>query len=156
MKSIAIACVIATAASGFSGAAFARDDWQRHHDAPQAPGLAPHPHTAYRTQVQPAYSYQRVQPAYSYQYVQPAQNYNYGYGNDGYGNYGYPYAPPAYAVGGYVPHSYRQPNYYVNDWNAHNLYAPPYGHQWVRTDTGDFLLMALATGIIASLILRNR
>jgi Ni/Co efflux regulator RcnB len=199
MKSIAIACAIATAASGFSGAAFARDpfardrdhdgrddraerreerredrreqrrearrDWQRSHETVQAPGLAPHPRTTYRTQVQPAYSHRQVQPAYSYrqvqpahsyQYVQPAQSYDYGYGNYGYGNYGYQYARPAYAVGGYVPYSYRQPTYYVNDWHAHNLYAPPYGHQWVRTDTGDFLLMALATGLIASLILSHR
>lgn len=57
--------------------------------------------------------------------------------------------------GGYVPQEYRHARYYVNDWNAYNLYAPPYGYQWVQTDTGDFLLMALATGLIANLLLNG-
>jgi Ni/Co efflux regulator RcnB len=54
------------------------------------------------------------------------------------------------------PRSYsyvNSPRYWVNDWHARHLYAPPYGYQWVETDTGDVLLMALATGLIASVIL---
>jgi Ni/Co efflux regulator RcnB len=42
--------------------------------------------------------------------------------------------------------------HYVNDWRAHHPYAPPYGYQWVRADDGgDFLLVAIATGLIANL-----
>lgn len=61
-----------------------------------------------------------------------------------------------YYRGDYVPYEYRQRHYYVNDWRARHLYAPPRGYQWVETDTGDYLLMALATGLIANLVLNSR
>lgn len=65
------------------------------------------------------------------------------------------YAGPRYAVGGYVPYAFRAHRYWVNDWRAYNLAPPPYGYTWVETDSGDFLLMALATGLIASIILNQ-
>ena len=55
--------------------------------------------------------------------------------------------------GDYLPPEYRQRRAYVNDWRAHRLYAPPVGHQWVQVDTGDYLLIALTTGVIANLLL---
>jgi Ni/Co efflux regulator RcnB len=60
---------------------------------------------------------------------------------------------PRFRSGDYLPPEYRQRHYYVNDWRAHRLYAPPAGHQWVQVDTGDYLLIALTTGIIANLLL---
>jgi Ni/Co efflux regulator RcnB len=52
--------------------------------------------------------------------------------------------------GGYLPRAYWQPTYYVNDWQAYpGLYAPPYGYQWMNID-GNFLLVALANGLIAN------
>lgn len=54
--------------------------------------------------------------------------------------------------GGYVPYEYRHQRYYVNDWRARHLSPPPYGYQWVQSDSGDIILMALATGLIANLI----
>jgi Ni/Co efflux regulator RcnB len=62
-------------------------------------------------------------------------------------------APPPYYRGGYLPYEYRSQRYWVNDWRARHLAPPPYGYQWVQTDTGDLLLVALATGLIANLIL---
>lgn len=60
---------------------------------------------------------------------------------------------PRYHRGGYLPYQYRGPTYRVHDWHAHpGLYAPPYGHQWMQVD-GEFLLVALATGLIANAIL---
>ena len=59
-----------------------------------------------------------------------------------------------YYRGGYAP-QYRSHSYAVHDWNRYHLSAPPYGHQWVQTDTGDFLLVALATGLIANLLLNQ-
>ena len=53
--------------------------------------------------------------------------------------------------GEYVPHHYRQRQYYVNDWHAHQLYAPPYGYHWVRVGN-DVLLTALATGVVLDVL----
>lgn len=39
----------------------------------------------------------------------------------------------------------------VSDHRRHNLKAPPRGHRWVR-DGNDFLLVAIGTGIIASIV----
>ncbi len=62
---------------------------------------------------------------------------------------------PQYRRGEYVPDPYRQRQYYVNDWRARHLSAPPYGYQWVQRDGGDYLLVALATGLIANLLLNQ-
>ncbi|GAB3764942.1 hypothetical protein GCM10028796_21080 [Ramlibacter monticola] len=93
--------------------------------------------------------------AQAQRHVQPAPNYGYGYGH-GY-DYGrqpvYRAPAPRFYQGGYLPYQYRDRAYYVNDWRAYRgLYAPPYGHQWVNVD-GDFLLVALATGLIATALL---
>ena len=48
---------------------------------------------------------------------------------------------------------YRDPTYYV-DYRAVHLRAPPPGYRWVRVDN-DYMMVALATGLIASLILNN-
>jgi len=49
---------------------------------------------------------------------------------------------------------YRDRAYYVNDWDHHHLRRPPRGHVWVQVG-GDYVLMAVATGIIASIILNH-
>jgi Ni/Co efflux regulator RcnB len=40
----------------------------------------------------------------------------------------------------------------VNDWRGHGLRTPPRGYQWVQTG-GDYVLVAIATGIISELLL---
>ena len=60
-----------------------------------------------------------------------------------------------YRRGGYLPVQYRQTRYYVTDWRARRLRAPPRGYHWVRSDNGDFLMVAIATGIIASIFAGN-
>jgi len=47
------------------------------------------------------------------------------------------------------------PTYAVNDYYGYGLRAPPRGYYWRRSDAGDFLLVALATGIIADLVLSH-
>ncbi len=47
------------------------------------------------------------------------------------------------------------PTYVVRDYRGYGLRAPPHGYYWRRSDAGDYLLVALATGIITDLILRN-
>lgn len=63
-------------------------------------------------------------------------------------------APPRWARGGYV-HQYHRPTYVVRDYRGYGLRQPPRGHHWVRDDYGDYLLVAIATGLIADLILNR-
>lgn len=111
-----------------------RDDrgWRQ---GPHAGAYQPRYEAPQPRYVAPARQY-APQPSYSYRYEQPS----------------YRSHVPRFHRGGHLPHEYRQRAYYVNDWHSHGgLYAPPYGHQWVNVD-GDFLLVALATGIIANLL----
>jgi Ni/Co efflux regulator RcnB len=76
-------------------------------------------------------------------------NRHYGYRN-GYGN--------GYRVqmrrGERLSHDYGR-YYVVNDWHRHNrLYAPQRGYQWVQVGS-DYALVAIATGIIAHVLLNN-
>jgi len=53
-----------------------------------------------------------------------------------------------------LPVQYRSKHYVVNDWHGHGLKRPPHGYHWVQYG-GDYLLVAIATGVIAQLILSN-
>ena len=56
--------------------------------------------------------------------------------------------------GGRLPAEYRNRQYVVDDWRGHHLSAPPRGYHWVQTG-GDYVLVAITTGIIANLLLNN-
>ena len=56
--------------------------------------------------------------------------------------------------GGKLNKEYRAQRYVVNDWRNRHLSAPPRGHQWVRAGN-DYVLAAIATGIIAQVLLSN-
>lgn len=73
------------------------------------------------------------------------------------------YAPPRYAPPRYeaYPRWSRgaryntrgyAPTYVVNDYYGYGLRQPPRGYHWRRDDRGDFLLVAIATGIIAEVL----
>jgi Ni/Co efflux regulator RcnB len=97
---------------------------------------------------------------------------NRGYDNRRYENSGYEYRNYGFHEGGYrgqgrgvgpshswyrgdrLPYEYRTRHYVVDDWRSHHLYAPPRGYQWVQSG-GDYLLVAVATGIIASILLNQ-
>jgi Ni/Co efflux regulator RcnB len=64
---------------------------------------------------------------------------------------GYPQPHAEWKRGGRVPTDYRGRNYVVNDYRAYHLNAPPRGYQWVGVG-GDYVLAAIATGIIAQII----
>lgn len=49
---------------------------------------------------------------------------------------------------------YLQPQYYV-DYHEHHLAPPPAGHRWVRDPDGRYILVAVATGIIADILLHH-
>ncbi|OOG64915.1 hypothetical protein B0E46_05860 [Rhodanobacter sp. B04] len=60
-----------------------------------------------------------------------------------------------YKRGGYVPVEYRDRRYVVDDWRVYHLRQPPYGYHYVRGDDGQFLLVAVATGVIADILLSH-
>ncbi|CAE6814570.1 MULTISPECIES: RcnB family protein [Paraburkholderia] len=51
-----------------------------------------------------------------------------------------------------LPTEYRDRNYVVDNWHEHGLQAPPRGYQWVGVN-GDYVLAAIATGVIANVLL---
>lgn len=58
----------------------------------------------------------------------------------------------AYFRGDRLPPRYRERQYVVEDWRGHRLSAPPRGYHWVQSG-GDYILVAIATGIILQLLL---
>jgi Ni/Co efflux regulator RcnB len=70
--------------------------------------------------------------------------------------------PPPHAHGGppprhwqrgqYLPPTYRARTYVIDDWRGHHLRQPPRGHRWVQVGA-DYVLIAIATGLIAQVIL---
>lgn len=56
--------------------------------------------------------------------------------------------------GGRLPSEYRNRQYVVDDWRDHHLRRPPRGYHWVQAGP-DYLLVAIATGVIASILLNQ-
>jgi Ni/Co efflux regulator RcnB len=71
-------------------------------------------------------------------------------------HYGPP-GPPPWARGRHYRYHGYGPTYVVHDYRPyrHRLYAPPRGYYWRRSDAGEFLLVAIATGIIADIVLNH-
>jgi len=59
---------------------------------------------------------------------------------------------PEFRRGGRLPHAVRHTHYVVNDWRGHRLAPPPRGHHWVQVGP-DYVLAAVATGLIVNLVL---
>jgi Ni/Co efflux regulator RcnB len=60
----------------------------------------------------------------------------------------------SYDRGGRLPAQYRGHRCVVDNWREHRLSAPPRGCHWVQTG-GDYVLVAITTGIIASILLSH-
>ena len=56
-----------------------------------------------------------------------------------------------WARGQTIPYQYRR-SWYINDYHRYGYRAPPRGYAYYRTDTGDIVLAAIATGVILSLL----
>ncbi|GAA5082744.1 RcnB family protein [Lysobacter panacisoli] len=50
---------------------------------------------------------------------------------------------------------YVERRVYVDDYPRYHLHEPPRGHRWVRSDDGRYVLIAVATGIIADVLLHH-
>ncbi len=85
-----------------------------------------------------------------------------GYYDNNRWNYGPPpadrYGRPGFALG-YQPWArgqrlgYYSDRYSVVNYREHNLRRPSRGYNWVQDDRGDFLLVAIASGVIAQVII---
>src|SRR5450830_1172694 len=60
----------------------------------------------------------------------------------------------AFHRGDRLPPEYRGHQYVVDNWREHRLSAPPRGYHWVQTG-GDYVLVAIGTGVILNLIFGN-
>jgi Ni/Co efflux regulator RcnB len=58
---------------------------------------------------------------------------------------------PDWRRGQRLSSDYRDREYVVDDWHDHGLRQPPRGYQWVGVG-GDYLLVAVTSGIIAQVI----
>ena len=58
----------------------------------------------------------------------------------------------AFHRGDRLPPYFRSHRYVVDDWREHGLHAPPRGYHWVQTG-GDYVLVAITTGVILELLL---
>lgn len=83
---------------------------------------------------------------YSYGYAQP---YYYGGYQPYYGG-GY-YNQSRWYRGAVLPYNYRR-SWYIDDYYRYGYSRPPRGYGYYRTNTGDIVLAALATGVILSII----
>jgi Ni/Co efflux regulator RcnB len=106
------------------------------------------------------YSYRHPAPHNYYYYAPPRTYYygqpSYGYYGQPYGyGYGYGYNSPSYyghrwMRGQILPPHYRR--HVVYDYHRYGWGPPPRGYAYYRTDTGDIILAAIATGLILSIL----
>jgi Ni/Co efflux regulator RcnB len=61
-----------------------------------------------------------------------------------------------WARGQRLPREYYQDRSHYVDYRAHHLRAPPRGYRWVQTDDNKYAMVAITTGLIASLIAASR
>jgi Ni/Co efflux regulator RcnB len=61
-------------------------------------------------------------------------------------------AHPHWAKGQKMPKEYWGKDHEVADWQSHHLRKPPHGYHWVQDEDGNFILAAVAGGLIASVI----
>lgn len=59
-----------------------------------------------------------------------------------------------YFQGDRLPADQRIHQYVIDDWRDHHLSAPPRGQQWVQLGA-DYVLVAIATGIITQIVFGN-
>ncbi len=91
----------------------------------------------------------------NYDARQPNRGQNPGPGNNNARHEGRGAGPDhSYYAGQRMPPQYRTNHYVVNDWRGHNLSAPPRGYHWVQSGS-DYVLVAIATGVIMQLLLNN-
>ena len=161
MKSTAIVCAVLAGTFGLSGIASAQgrhedpsarlERQSQWNDSGSARGVDPAVRNAWAQAYGPqAREQARIDQRNGPAYQQPQQRYAQHENAYSQPRYAYNNSQARFYRGGYLPRTYWQPTYYVSNWQAYpSLYAPPAGYRWMNVD-GNFLLVALATGLIAN------
>ena len=145
MKSTAIVCAIAVASLGVSSLSFAQtNDWR--HGQQTRPQVQQHG-PQHRARPQPN---RNVRPMDN----RDANRFDHGDMRRNDRSSYYNARGPEFRRGGYIPRDFRNRQYVVNDYRAYHLSPPPRGQQWVQVG-GDYVLIAVATGLIANIILHH-
>lgn len=146
MKSAALVCAIAAASLGFSSLSFGQEHERRGSDAKgqHADQRMTKDHGNGRVGPRGAHHPQRNPAGKWDQHGSDSRN---GPGDRQFGAHG-----PEFHRGGHIPGEYRNREYVVDDWRTHRLSPPPRGHHWVQVGA-DYVLVAVATGIIVQLVL---
>ena len=160
MKKIIIAAMALAMAAPAATTALADDDrWERkrerwEHRAERRHDRWERRHDRRRDRDHHRYYSYRHAPVVRYyappvRYYVPAPTYNYYAPPPAYGYYGGGYYhQPRWSRGQVLPYSYRR--YVVNNYYDYGWSPPPYGHAYYRTDGGNVVLAAIATGLILS------
>lgn len=101
---------------------------------------------------QPQQQPQRAPQGGHNQQARPGQNNAHAYRNPNYRpQAGMPVPHRDWRRGVVVEPNYRGDRYWVTDWHARHLYAPPRDHRWLYVN-GDYILVAIATGVIVNIL----
>lgn len=85
-------------------------------------------------------------------HARPGYGHSQAYRNPGYRPQpGMPVPHQQWHRGRVVEPMYRGDRYWVTDWRARHLYAPPRDHRWLYVN-GDYVLVAIATGMIVNIL----
>ena len=160
MKSTALVCALAAAALGVSSVSQAHgvdrdgprgEPSRLEQRAPANPAHSPWPDGA-QVSRQPVAAAPAPWPGPAR--VAPQHDWRHDGPRDWHGGSGHRAQGPHFHRGGYLPPQYRGGHHVVHDWRGHHLTPPPRGQQWVQVGT-DVLLVAVATGLIAQVILNH-
>ena len=152
MKSTAIVYAIAAASLGFGSLSIAQgNDWRGAREEPRVQHQAPR-----QADWQGQHRYQRHADRREASRFDRWEDRRFDYGdarrNDRRDYYSA--RSPEFRRGGYIPREFRNRQYVITDYRPYRLSRPPYGHQWVQVGA-DYVLIAMATGLIAHIVLNH-
>ena len=143
MKFNAIVCAITAASLGFSALAFGADhDRRERNDRADQRREQRHDYQDQRRERQRDYRDDRRERRQDFQDERRNDRHNYYYNARG----------PEFRRGAPIPYEYRRYPYVVVYYRMHHLAPPPRGQHWVQVGP-DYVLVAIATGLIVSIVL---
>lgn len=161
MKSTAIVCAIAAASLGFSAISFAQgNDWRgTREELPRVQQPAPRQlEQRDQNRYEPRVDHRedrRVDSREEHRFDSRAdRRFDYGDARRNDRHDYYNARNPEFRRGGYIPREFRNHQYVVTDYRSYRLSPPPRGHEWVQVGA-DYVLIAIATGLIAHIVLSH-